>query len=95
MSKFTEGTWMHVDMPVVREVFNGCSVIISDQIEDAIIASIGEDVPNHTGNANLIAAAPEMYEALKDCIEQIRALCSDDDVPTSARKALAKADGAQ
>ncbi|MDI3856369.1 hypothetical protein QK383_10405 [Pseudomonas aeruginosa] len=42
-------------------------------------------------NARLIAAAPELLEALQVCIEQITALCSADDVPDQARAAIAKA----
>lgn len=48
--------------------------------------------------ADLIAAAPDLYKALRDCISQIEALCSPLDpnsfnVPDGARAALAKARG--
>ena len=44
-------------------------------------------------NARLISAAPELLEALKNCIKQIQALCSEDDVPDGAFEAIAKAEG--
>jgi hypothetical protein len=53
-------------------------------------------------NANLIAAAPEMYEALKEAIENLEQTlrwrgegweCSEDDLLGNARAALAKAEG--
>ena len=90
MSKFTPGPWHHIDVPSVRSLFNGCSCIFSEHIDDAIVASIGEDVPNHVGNANLIAAAPELYEALK-------ALCSANTAANlaKAQAAILKAEGRQ
>ncbi|PXB45422.1 hypothetical protein C0056_21370 [Pseudomonas aeruginosa] len=42
-------------------------------------------------DARLIAAAPDMLEALQVCIQQITALCSADDVHDQARAAIAKA----
>ncbi|MFO7066833.1 UNVERIFIED_CONTAM: hypothetical protein P3C79_16435 [Pseudomonas aeruginosa] len=42
-------------------------------------------------DSKLIAAAPDLLEALQVCIEQITALCSADDVPDQARAAIAKA----
>ncbi|MBG4138622.1 hypothetical protein I4929_23835 [Pseudomonas aeruginosa] len=53
--------------------------------------NIAEDVAMSIANARLIAAAPELLEALQVCIEQITALCSADDVPDQARAAIAKA----
>jgi hypothetical protein len=73
MPNFTKGRWAVVDTPSVRGIFNGCSVIASDQVEDAIIAMIAEDVPNPEANAHLIAAAPDMYEALINIRKELRA----------------------
>lgn len=45
-------------------------------------------------NAHLIAAAPELYEALKDCCAALGGLKANPDaIPESARLALAKAEG--
>lgn len=44
-------------------------------------------------NAHLIAAAPELYEALDDCVKQLRGIASPMDVPESATAALKKARG--
>jgi len=44
-------------------------------------------------NARLIAAAPELLEALKDARQQLIALCSENDVPDSVNLAIAKAEG--
>ncbi len=49
------------------------------------------DYMSRTADARLIAAAPELLEALQACIQQITALCSADDVPEQARAAIAKA----
>ncbi|MEN1564990.1 hypothetical protein AAIH74_35175, partial [Pseudomonas aeruginosa] len=50
-----------------------------------------ENPEQQEANARLIAAAPELLEALQSCIQQITALCSADDVPDQARAAIAKA----
>lgn len=42
-------------------------------------------------NARLIAAAPDLLEALRDAVSQIEALCSELDVPDSCRAALSRA----
>ena len=47
----------------------------------------------YPGTVALLAAAPEMYKALEDGIEQITALCSADDVPDSAKATIRKAKG--
>ncbi|HBP5443973.1 TPA: hypothetical protein L6B67_02410 [Pseudomonas aeruginosa] len=49
------------------------------------------DYMSRTADARLIAAAPDLLEALQACIQQITALCSADDVPDQARAAIAKA----
>lgn len=50
---------------VIKNLFgNGGIFIVSDQVEDAIIAHMGEDVPDADGNAQLFAAAPDMLAAL-------------------------------
>jgi hypothetical protein len=66
MSEHTKGPWILVDTPAIRDIFNGCSVVAAEGIDDAIIAAIGGDVPEVEANARLIAAAPELLEALKE-----------------------------
>jgi hypothetical protein len=44
---------------------------VSEHIEDAIICSIGGDVPEAEANARLIAAAPELLIALKQMVKQL------------------------
>ncbi|HGM6575099.1 TPA: hypothetical protein ACXNIX_005133 [Pseudomonas aeruginosa] len=56
-----------------------------------ISAGSDERIAEAEANTRLIAAAPELLEALQVCIEQITALCSADDVPDQARAAIAKA----
>ena len=56
--------------------------------------------PQEEANANLMAAAPEMYEALKELIEWADEFCKTGKAPTfdsiwPARRALAKAEGKQ
>lgn len=58
---------------------------------DMIIARVNNLIPASSANGELLAAAPELLEALQVCIEQITALCSADDVPDQARAAIAKA----
>lgn len=82
----TKGKWNWIDTEAVRSIFNGCSVIASEEIDDAIIATIGEDVPDHKGNARLIAAAPEMLEALRNLV--VFAEANDWDKATTGRQLL-------
>ena len=44
------------------------------------------------GNALLIAAAPDLYQALRDAVAALGGIRSDN-VPESVQKALAKAEG--
>ncbi len=64
---------------------------ITTEDGDIVIASYNRQIPEGEANAKLLAAAPELLEALQACIQQITALCSADDVPDQARAAIAKA----
>ncbi|MGU2551236.1 hypothetical protein ACTVY5_06780 [Pseudomonas aeruginosa] len=64
---------------------------ITSEDGDIVIASYNRQIPEGEANAKLLAAAPELLEALQVCIQQITALCSADDVPDQARAAIAKA----
>lgn len=64
---------------------------ITTEDGDIVIASYNRQIPEGEANAKLLAAAPDLLEALQVCIQQITALCSADDVPDQARAAIAKA----
>ncbi|HBO1825726.1 hypothetical protein APA66_27690 [Pseudomonas aeruginosa] len=64
---------------------------ITTEDGDIVIASYNRQIPEGEANAKLLAAAPDLLEALQACIQQITALCSADDVPDQARAAIAKA----
>ncbi len=88
MSKHTPGPWVSRN----NRVFRGGKCICSNvNAASPTPQNIEEDVAMSIANARLIAAAPELLEALQVCIEQITALCSADDVPDQARAAIAKA----
>ncbi|HBO2532559.1 TPA: hypothetical protein L4I00_002443 [Pseudomonas aeruginosa] len=90
MSKqsYTPGPWEQRN----NRVFSGGKCICSNvNAASPTTQNIAEDVAMSIANAKLIAAAPELLEALQVCIEQITALCSADDVPDQARAAIAKA----
>ncbi|MGC6958483.1 hypothetical protein ACP0JK_26525 [Pseudomonas aeruginosa] len=83
MSKHTPGPWQWSNGRLLHNVPGEYSDTILD-IQDKVWRPTEED-------ARLIAAAPDMLEALQSCIQQITALCSADDVPDQARAAIAKA----
>ncbi|HCF7143612.1 hypothetical protein APA44_21535 [Pseudomonas aeruginosa] len=83
MSKHTPGPWQWSHGRLLHNVPGEYSDTILD-IQDKVWRPTEED-------ARLIAAAPDLLEALQACIQQITALCSADDVPDQARAAIAKA----
>lgn len=94
-TKFTPGPWVR------RYHANGVNYVskLTDSEDDAAIASIGSMVfPDgcDTANAHLIAAAPEMYQALELCINAMP-IAGDSEKQDKARiaaiDALAKARG--
>ncbi|HBO3905362.1 TPA: hypothetical protein L4T53_004515 [Pseudomonas aeruginosa] len=90
MSKqsYTPGPWEQRN----NRVFSGGKCICSNvNAASPTTQNIAEDVAMSIANAKLIAAAPDMLEALQVCIQQITALCSADDVPDQALAAIAKA----
>jgi hypothetical protein len=99
--KHTKGSWYHMDTPAMRSLFNGCSVIVSEHIEDAIIATIAEDVQGWEANGAILAAAPELLEALVRAERKLSAyvgVCKGDKELTDtilpmSRAAIAKAEG--
>jgi len=87
MTKWTKGPWViskHCSTLVLNE--DGRSIATTGGYQSNTEITLHEN----EANAHLIAAAPDMYEALKEIL-------SGYDVPNSAcvsaHKALAKADG--
>lgn len=90
MSKFTRGPW-------ARSKY-GFNVLTSDsELSVCELKDMG-DLDLQLANANLIAAAPEMYEALKSAIDLMEMLLEDGTLLYAqafsiCKEALAKADG--
>ena len=59
----TPGPW-----GVCEGVERGSVVIASAHVDDAIVASVGQDLPECGANARLIAAAPLLLEACKAAV---------------------------
>jgi hypothetical protein len=60
-----------------------------EEIDDWIIAEVCGDVPQHKANARLIAAAPELLDALKSLVQVHGSLYSGDHTSYSLLKAEA------
>ena len=87
--QFTKGPWKNKDNYVFSPLF--------DEDDDSMCMSIAvacAGVADATANANLIAAAPDMYEAL-ETIERVAGIgmMEDDPARVKARDALRKARG--
>jgi hypothetical protein len=97
-SKFTAGPWILLQ--------HRKKVFIQGRLDSAYfsIAEVGgpsnpttDAIKERIANVNLIAAAPEMYEALKDILAHWRIADEDmfaSDLATDAIAALRKAEGA-
>lgn len=100
MSGFTGGEWHVMGGETVEKVFNARFVIVSDKIEDAIIASLGGDVPEEEANAHLLSAAPALFSICQTLLSMFAGTV-EDDVPlaigyanyNALKAALAKARG--
>lgn len=90
-SKFTPGPWVAKG----TDIFTGYPVGRSQEPEEIIYAmQLYEVEGTQEANARLIAAAPDMYEALKAIIESGEIpLCYSDKLVVMAKQALAKAEG--
>lgn len=95
-TKFTPGPWDKFDLIIGR--------MIDNRHRYTSIASIYESEPGYDGedkaNANLIAAAPDLYESLMSLLIEYDKLKLAEDEPESmisahrnAKQALAKARG--
>ena len=88
MSKFTKGPWKlrgnNIGVSDVSETQSYGMLINIASVDEFDLAS------DWQANANLIAAAPDMYEALEELLGFIELEC---DAIWNARKALDKANG--
>lgn len=83
--------------------------IVSEHVDDAIVASVGGDLPGEKANAHLIAAAPDLLAVCASIVEEHAVWVDADDwsdapsrsdliesiagLVEDARAAIAKADG--
>src|SRR5687768_9294954 len=86
----TPGPWIPTNIP---GLLGGADVIVSLVREDAIVCSMGHDMPEILANARLIAAAPELAESLREILTGQLHGNIDTEAPRfqKARAALAKA----
>jgi len=99
--KFTPGPWdwMTCSFPTTSMRIVEPRAIVTCQKTHKNIATLeySEDAEETNSNARLIAAAPDMYEALKEALTVIdqseHALGIERDAVDAIKMALAKADG--
>lgn len=88
--KFTPGPWK---VDVTQPYFETPNMIKAGSFEILLtVPGCGEEHTTWEANAHLIAAAPEMYEALK-AIESCLAPADNDSAAQKVRAAIAKAEG--
>lgn len=91
MSKHTPGPWKQC-------IFNGIEQTTIQATDKSLVAaaSYRQGDKSWSANARLIAAAPELLEALKHCADWMAAVTLSEDTPVlmQARAAIAKAEGA-
>ena len=91
MSKHTPGPWVVYD-----DSNDGKTNRIEIAARGKTVARIYHSVPaEDLPNARLIAAAPDLLEALKDTLQLLEVYCEDFEEATrkQARAAIAKAEG--
>ena len=97
MSKHSSGTWHACKHGDYGDYDGECRVIVADDLR--IVVVLGYDNEETDANTNLIAAAPDLLEALEDILSvaEIHVMMSPDvplDGPIGkARAAIAKARG--
>ena len=69
-----------------------CSRGKGDWVAECDAENVAGGYERNEANAHLIAAAPDLYQALRDTVAAAGGIHSDN-VPESARLALAKAEG--
>lgn len=98
MSKHTPGPWEARGWSI-KYPGNGVRVCVVDQADKALkqFGDYDEDMAVCKANARLIAAAPELLEALRNLLADAESLGIDDSTVSGsaieARAALAKANG--
>jgi hypothetical protein len=102
MTPHTPGPWKvveHYEDASTRKIgLHGCPAIVSEKGVVVVHPEVGivtEDLSTAKANARLIAAAPEMLEALKECLEEITNP-EEETWPHAqhvAKRAIAKAEG--
>lgn len=90
--KFTPGPWFSVTRLSGSENHHGFKICGNDGWALAEVMPVDEDGIEGKANAHLIAAAPELYEALETCL-LYGAMTGDDWAIFKAETALAKARG--
>ena len=107
MSSFTKGPWEVCGgySPQFTAIHSAAGYIIFSMADanhhrekDALITA--PDYETQRANAHLIASAPDLYEALKKCVAQLKEVrdgtdfeCECWSLADEAAKALAKAEG--
>jgi hypothetical protein len=91
-TKFTPGPWTAKEW-----CCHAATTVLSGDTVVAECSGHGRPSADSIADAKLIAAAPEMYEALKDAILLIESYktARHSDILVNARIAIAKADGGQ
>jgi hypothetical protein len=79
---------MHTPGPWIRKGSNVFTAPTEKRVGGFCIAQCNTMMDGNTFNARLIAAAPDLLEALKECIERLDAI---NDAPEIALAAIAKA----
>ena len=83
-AKFTKGPWNYED---------GCEVIYDDE-GNVVCDTVGSTTREHYDyNAHLIAAAPEMYEILLECLDDELEMHGTTSLSNKISQSLAKARG--
>lgn len=80
MAEFTKGPWSY-DSGVIPPDGPGRYATISSP-EDVTVAEINDLIPEGRANAHLIAASPELYEALKGLTHEALAKLGGEDADT-------------
>lgn len=87
MNNYTKGKW--------KIVSDEMSILICDEVGRVIVVVKDGSYEEKVANAQLIASAPDLYEALKGCADIVAALDGTGDTPLGRQiaKALAKVEG--
>lgn len=94
MSKHTKGRWVSADYGDYKDYDGKCRVILGENGDIRTAVVLGFDTEENKANARLIAAAPELLDALKDALCALECCGKDYPAASKARSAIAKATGA-